>query len=245
MPVEIRGSSAETLVFLPGLGVPPDHYADGLCPLVERFTVIVPDLSFRRGRSLPASTTDYLDLLTAMTDDLAPDAVWAGHSFGALLALLSRRPAIACAPSVPVEAGVPRMFGRAVHQQAREYAGLEGWRGLRFAASIAVDYVGTAALRPGALFPVLQSLRVPPETFPPRSPRAVVYLSDRDELYREREYRRYFDGAHEEIEEVRVPDCHDWPVLRPDLLATRLEKAFDRLRGPAQAARPTRLLAEG
>lgn len=236
VPVETWGSSSETLVFLPGLGCRPLYYRPGLAGLAERFRVIVPDLSFRTHRTLPESPEDYLALVTSLADELAPDAVWAGHSFGALVALLREGPAIACAPSVPAPISTVRYFGRAVWLQAREYVGLEGWLGVRYAPQIMVDYVSTAALRPGTLFPSVASIRGDAGLWPPVCRSGVVYLCERDEMYRASEYDAYFDGsAAPGLEIERLDDAHDWPITRPERFVRRMTEAYDRLRPALRA----------
>lgn len=233
VPVETWGSAADTLVFLPGLGCHPRYYRRGLERLSDRFRIVVPDLSFPTHSRLPADLDGYLALLETLVDDLAPGAVWSGHSFGALLALLRPGPAIACAPSIPVQIPLWRTVARAAWLQLREYTGFEGRLGPVYAGRIMADYVSTAVARPHALFPAVRSLKRPPAELPPRSGRAVVFLSARDELYRSSEYGRYF-GAHGHgqmtIEEVE--DGHDWPSLRPARFAERLTRAWERLIEP-------------
>ncbi len=241
VPVETWGSSPDSLVFLGGLGVRPVYYRPGLELLSRRFRVWVPDLSFRTHRSLPSSPDEYLDLVGALARDMAPRATWVGHSFGGLLALMRRGPAIACAPSVPAEVPLSRMFGRAVWMQLREYAGLEGRIGVTYAGRIMVDYVRTAAFRPTLLFPAISALRSPPEAFPPVSREAIVYLCVKDDLYRDGEYRAYFDGpAGAGLEVVPLDDGHDWPITRPARLLDRVTEAFERLRGRAEERPATR-----
>ncbi len=227
--METWGSSQETLVFLLGLGIHPRHYRYGFERLAKRFRVVVPDLSFRTRLQLPSTPDEYLDLVTAIADELAPDAVWVGHSFGALLALMREGPAVALAPSVPAQVALPRMFGRAVRSQLREYFGFEGWFGVTYAAQVMVDYVGTAVTRPGTIFPSIASLNAPPEAFPPRAQNAVVYLCHRDEMYRAREYTAYLEARKEGVEVITLRDSHDWPITRPERLETRVGEACDRL----------------
>lgn len=236
VPVETWGSSPETLVFLPGLGCHPLYYRPGLAGLAERFRVLVPDLSFRTHRTLPESPEDYLALVSSLADELAPGAVWAGHSFGALVALLREGPAIACAPSVPAPISMGRYFGRAVWLQAREYLGLEGWIGVRYAPRIMVDYLATAALRPGTLFPSVASIRGEADLWRPVCRTGVVYLCERDELYRTCEYEAYFEGdAAPGLHIERLDDAHDWPITRPERFVRRMMEAYHRLRPAVRA----------
>lgn len=230
VPVETWGSAADTLVFLPGLGCHPRYYRAGFERLARRFRVVVPDLSFPTHSSLPEEPERYLELLGRVLDDIAPDAVWAGHSFGALVALLRPGPAIACAPSVPVEVPFARTFARAVWLQIREYVGLEGPIGVRYAGRIMVDYVSAALLRPRSLFPAVRSLKRPATDLPLRARRAVVYLCARDEMYRASEYGCYFERCgHGGVTVLEVEDGHDWPITRPGRFAERIESAWERL----------------
>jgi len=230
VPVEVWGSGGDTLVFLPGLGCHPVYYRRGFEVLAERFRIVVPDLSFRSHRELPETVHAYLQLVTRIASDLAPAATWCGHSFGALVALLSDRPAIACAPSVPVALPLSRMFGRAVWLQLREWVGLEGWLGVRYAGNIMVDYVGTSVVRPRAIFPAIADLRRPETAFPIATARAVVYLCARDELYRRSESRAYLDvSRHVGIEIRGLDDGHDWPITRPERFVDRVSEAHARL----------------
>lgn len=231
VPLETWGSSAQTLVFLPGLGCRPGFYRRGLERLADRFRIVAPDLSFRSHRRLPGTPEAYLDVVSRIADDLAPDAVWVGHSFGALLALLHEGPAIALAPSVPTPASLGRMFTRAARQQARQYMGREGWFGVRYAARVMTDYVRAAVARPGMLFPTLEALRAPGSAFPPQAPCAVVFLCRSDDLYRDREYEAYFgrDGGRFDLRTVE--DSHDWPITNPERMARAVPEAVARLTG--------------
>lgn len=232
VPVETRGSAADTLVFLPGLGCHPRYYRPGLERLSDRFRTVVPDLSFSTHGRLPADPAGYLAVVEELGRDLAPGAVWSGHSFGALLALLRPGPAIACAPSVP--AGIPlwRTVFRAARLQLREYIGLEGRRGPGYASRIMLDYLSTAVGRPRALFPAVRSLERPVDELPIRTGRAVVYLCARDEMYRSSEYDRYFEiHGHEGVTIERLGDGHDWPILKPARFAERMTRAWERVNG--------------
>lgn len=231
VPVETWGSAADTLVFLPGLGCHPRYYRPGLERLSDRFRILVPDLSFPTHSRLPAGPAAYLALVEDLARDLAPDAVWSGHSFGALLALLRPGPAIACAPSIPAEIPLWRTVSRAAWLQFREYAGLEGRRGPGYAGRIMLDYVSTAVGRPRSLFPAVRSLKRPPAELPIRTGRAVVYLCARDEMYRASEYERYF-GIHgrEGVTIEELEDGHDWPILRPARFAERMTYAWERVK---------------
>jgi len=218
--------------------VDPREYRRGFERLASALTIIVPNLSFRRARALPHSIDGYLDFVTALADDLAPDAMWAGHSFGAMLAMLGKAPAIACAPSVPARVALPRMFGRAIRMQAREYLGFEGRSAIGYAARTMVEYVSTAAIRPRSLFPITAALNAAADTRPPRCPDAVVYLSKRDELYRRGEYEAYFEttGASGFLV-VEVEDGHDWPITRPERVAARICSAARHLSRTSEARR--------
>jgi hypothetical protein len=230
VPVELWGSAADTLVFLPGLGCHPRYYRRGLERLARRFRIVVPDLSFRTHSHLPSDPDEYLAVVDDVAGGLAPGAVWSGHSFGALLALLRPGPAIACAPSIPADIPLWRTVSRAAWLQLREYAGLEGRLGPAYAGRILTDYVSTAVVRPDALFPAVVSLKRPPAELPIRTGRAVVYLCARDEMYRASEYGRYLAACgHEGVTIETLGDGHDWPILRPARFAERVERAWERL----------------
>lgn len=230
VPVETWGSAADTLVFLPGLGCHPRYYRPGLERLSDRFRIVVPDLSFPTHSRLPPGAAGYLALVEDLARDLAPGAVWSGHSFGALLALLRPGPAIACAPSIPAEIPLWRTVSRALRLQLREYAGLEGRRGPGYAGRIMLDYVSTAVGRPRSLFPAVRSLERAPAELPIRAGRAVVYLCARDEMYRPSEYERYFGlHGHGGVTIEELEDGHDWPILRPARFAERLACAWERV----------------
>jgi len=230
VPVETWGSTGETLVFLPGLGAPPREYRPGLEEISARYRVIVPDLSYRRRRPLPRSIDEYLKIVSAVCDPLAGGAPWAGHSFGGLLALLRPAPAIACAPSVPADIPLPATVWRAAKMQVREYLGLEGRAARTYAARILADYLLTTATRPRSLFPVTRSLRTDPRVWPVRSPRSIVFLCDKDDLYRDSEYDDYFVGDVPGLELRRVREGHDWPITHPRLLADRMHEAMTAFR---------------
>jgi len=217
-------------VFLPGLGVDPREYRGGFNLLADDFRIVVPNLSFRGARALPQSIEDYLAFVTGLAEDLAPDAIWAGHSFGALLALLGPAPAIACAPSVPAEVALPRMFARAIRLQLREYLGFAGRAAIAYAARTTIEYLSTAALRPRSLFSITGALNAAPRERSPRCPDAVVYLSKRDELYRPEEYDAYFGAALScRLQLIEVMDGHDWPITRPARVAERVHEAVSSL----------------
>jgi pimeloyl-ACP methyl ester carboxylesterase len=233
VPVEIRGSASEALVFLPGLGSYPGYYRTGLELLSRDLTVVMPDLSFRTHRSLPRRVSSYVALIEALAGEYAPEAPWCGHSFGGLLALLSPRPAIACAPCVPIRTPFPVMVARAVHLQLTEYAGSDGLGGARYAGRILLDYVLTVFRAPRALFPIVNdTIRGFDDPFLPIAKCAVIYLSRSDSLYRSREYAAYFDRF--ENERVRLETLevgHDWPVNRPNLVHKLVLESYTELCG--------------
>ncbi len=102
VPVEIWGSGPEALVFLPGLGVHPSYYGDGIARLAERSRVVLPDLSFKTHGSLFQDVAAYAEFVEELAERYAPEAPRVGHSFGGMVAMLGTRPAIACAPSVAI-----------------------------------------------------------------------------------------------------------------------------------------------
>ena len=220
IPVEIFPGPDRPLLFLPGFGVHPLNYRDGVALLSRHFTVFVPDLSFRSHRELPDRVEAYLAIVDRMADRWERDAPRAGHSFGGLLALLGDAPAAALAPMIPLHAGWPAKIRRALLLQLREYAGLEGVRGIRWAFHIAGDYVRTAAFRPHCLFPaVSETLGGIPDHLLPTAPRSVIVLARRDQLYKRSEYDAYFARVDPARIVVRmVPHGHDWPVTHPDVV---------------------------
>lgn len=231
VPVETWGSSSEALVFLPGLGVHPRYYRPGLERLSSRVRIVVPDLSFRTHRNLPTDPLAYHALVRQIAAEMAPGAIWAGHSFGGLLALMNDGPAIACAPSVPARVGLVRMAGRAVRQQTREYLGLEGWDGAKYAGSILTDYLKMVATAPRVIFPSVLSLDATPDDYPIQTSRAVVYLPRRDQIYRPTELEAYLGADREAFAIETVEDCHDWPVTNPEGFEQRIGSALEQLRG--------------
>lgn len=220
IPVQIRGRSSDPLLFLPGMGVHPSHYEPGLERLARHFTVFTPDLSFRSNRELPSDYAGYLDCVEAVADRFSPDAPRAGHSLGGLLALQGGRPAVALSPLIPVPLGWLGQTWRAVRLQLREYAGIEGARGARWALAMLANYVGMALTAPEKLFPALRcthSERI--EDFHPRAPLVRLVLGRFDHLYRRAEYGRYLAGAGLAADAVRwLPHGHDWPVTRPAVM---------------------------
>lgn len=233
VPVEVRGSAPHTLVFLPGLGSHPDYYRPGLERLACDFRVVMPDLSFRTHRSLPRDVIGYLALVEALASEYAPDAPWCGHSFGGLLALLTPRPAIACAPCVPVRVPFIVILARAVRLQLEEYTGGEGRSGVRFAWRIMRDYVRAGIVKPGALYPVVgDTIRGFDDSFAPAAECAVVFLSRVDCLYRPEEYEGYLQRIRTgRVRVERLQVGHDWPVTRPHLVPKLVKDAYADLRG--------------
>lgn len=238
VPVEIWGSGPEALVFLPGLGVHPSYYGDGIARLAERSRVVLPDLSFKTHGSLFQDVAAYAEFAEELADRYAPEAPRVGHSFGGLVAMLGNRPAIACAPSVPVKRRWITVVGRAVRLQLEEYTGGEGWPGARFAARIMVDYVSAAIRKPRVLFPtVTDTLAGVKSGLHPVCPRAHVILSRADALYRTEEYQLYLDHLPDDRLTVTTLDAgHDWPVTRPELLARMVMEAARLLRQEAPFA---------
>ena len=233
VPVEIRGSASETLVFLPGLGTHPRYYRQGMERLAHDFRVVMPDLSFRTHRALPQNVSTYLALVEAVAGEYAPDAAWCGHSFGGLLALLSSRPAIACAPCIPIRVPFVVILGRAIRLQLTEYTGSEGRAGIKYAGRIMLDYVRAGIVTPRVLYPVVaDTIRGFDDSFLPATECAVVYLSRSDSLYRPEEYAGYLEQLR--TGRVRVEHLgagHDWPVTQPDLVHRLVREAYAELRG--------------
>lgn len=226
VPVEIRGAGSP-LIFLPGLGVHPRYYDEGIGRLADHFTVLVPDLSFRTHADLPEQVERYRALAEDLADHYAPTAFRAGHSFGGFLALLGSVPAIALSPLIPLAVGWSQKVGRAARLQAREYLGLEGRRGAGWAWAIFRDYVGTAVRRPASLFPtVSETLHCIADRFRPTAPEAHVVLAEYDRLYHVRESETFLANAEREGLIVRrVRRGHGWPVTHPDLLEIEVRQA--------------------
>ncbi len=243
VPVEIYGGPDRPLLFLPGFGVHPRNYRAGLLRLSGRFTVIVPDLSFRSNRSLPADIRTYRHVVERLAERYAPEAPRTGHSFGGLLAMLGNRPAVGLAPMIPIRAGWARKVGRAALLQLREYAGLEGRRGIRWAGHIFGEYLRTALLNPGLLFPaVSETLGGIPPALLPTAPCVTLVLARRDRLYLQSEYDAYVAQASPDRLDTRfVPHGHDWPVTHPALVESELIDVLESGEGGSFAARSLRV----
>ena len=226
VPVEIHGDG-EPVIFLPGLGVHPGYYRDGMTRLGQHFTVFVPDLSFRTHADLPARVERYREFSEALAERHAPQAFRAGHSYGGFLALLGSVPAIALSPLIPLTVGWGNKFGRAVRLQLREYLGFEGRRGAGWAWGILRDYLGAAVMNPSSLFPtVAETLHCIAHTFRPTAPRAHIVLAEFDRLYLPAETETFLARSRRESVVVRrVPRGHGWPVTHPELLETEVLEA--------------------
>lgn len=220
IPVQIRGRSSDPLLFLPGMGVHPRHYAPGLDRLARHFTVVTPDLSFGSNRSLPPDYAGYRSCVEAVAARFAPGAPRAGHSLGGLLALQGDRPAVALSPLVPLPLGWFGQIWRAVRLQLREYAGIEGPRGVRWALAMLANYVGMALTAPEKLFPALACTHSEfNDDFRPSAPSVRLVLGRFDHLYRRSEYGRFLEQAGLGSDAVRwLPHGHDWPVTQPGLM---------------------------
>lgn len=232
VPVEIHGDG-RPVIFIPGLGVHPGYYREGMTRLSRHFTVIVPDLSFRTHAALPGQVGRYRELLEALAERHAPHAFRAGHSYGGLLALLGSVPAIALSPLIPLTVGMGTKFGRAVRLQLREYLGFEGRRGAGWAWNILRDYLATAIRHPASLFPtVSETLHGIAHTFRPTAPRAHIVLAEFDRLYLPAEYETFLARSDRPAIVRRVPRGHGWPVTHPELLESEILEAV----GDTQAA---------
>lgn len=220
VPVEVRGRSSEALLFLPGLGVHPRHYAPGLERLARHYTVVAPDLSFGSNRSLPVDYTGYLACVDAVADRLAPGAPRVGHSLGGLLALQGDTPAVGLSPLLPLPLSWVGQVWRAARLQLREIAGIEGARGVRWALAILAEYVGMALTAPRKMFPALACTHSEfGEAFRPSAPSIRLVLGRFDHLYRRSEYGRFVQDAGLDANAVRwLPHGHDWPVTRPAVM---------------------------
>ena len=119
VPVEVYSGPDEPLLFLPGFGVHPLNYREGVEKLSRHFTVFMPDLSFRTHVELPLQVARYVAFADLLNDRYAPEAPRTGHSFGGMLALLGSRPAVALAPMIPIGVGWPTKIGRAILLQVR------------------------------------------------------------------------------------------------------------------------------
>ena len=89
--------------------------------------------------------------------------------------------------------------------------------------------VGMAATRPRTIFPSITSLNAPSSAFAVRSPNAIVYLCEKDELYRGAEYEAYLETAGPELRLREVADCHDWPITNPVGFEERLRRGLEEL----------------
>lgn len=234
IPVQIRGRASEPLLFLPGMGVHPGHYESGLDRLARHVTVITPDFSFRSNRTLPLDYEGYLACVDAVADRYASRAPRAGHSLGGLLALQGDTPAIALSPLIPLPVGWPGHLWRAVRLQLREYAGIEGARGVRWALAMLANYAGMVLTAPEKLFPALASLHSDRmEPFRLRAPSARLVLARYDHLYRAGEYVRFVERSGAPPEAIRwLPHGHDWPVTRPAMMESEVLAALREPMGP-------------
>ena len=225
VPVEIHGDG-DPVIFLPGLGVHPGYYHEGMARLGRHFTVFVPDLSFRTHTDLPAGVEHYRELAEAMADRFAPEALRVGHSYGGFLALLGSAPAIALSPLIPLTVGWGTKVRRAVRLQLREYLGLEGHRGAAWAWNIMCDYLGAAVRRPASLFPIVsETLHCLAHSFRPTAPAAHIVLAEFDRLYLPGECESFLAGSKREVVVRRVRRGHGWPVTHPDLLEMEVLEA--------------------
>ena len=228
VPVEIYAGPDRPLLFLPGFGVHPLNYREGVERLARHFTVFMPDLSFRTHAELPLQVARYRAFVELLSDRYAPEAPQTGHSFGGLLALLGTRQAVALSPMIPISVGWPTKFRRAILLELREFVGFEGWRGVRWAFHISGEYIRTAALRPHCLFPsVSETLGQIREEFLPTAPHSTLILARRDRLYLQSEYDSYLalsDMAR--IKTRYVSRGHDWPVTHPELVEREVLEAL-------------------
>lgn len=238
IPVEIRGTASDSLLFLPGMGVHPRHYAAGLDLLSRHFTVLTPDLSFGSHSRLPPDYAGYVACVDAVAARLAPEAPRVGHSLGGLLALQGDRPAVALSPLIPLPLGWAGQVWRAVRLQLRELAGLEGARGMRWALAMLANYAVMALTAPGKLFPALSCTHTGSAAeFHPTAPAVRLVLGRFDHLYRHAEYRRFVEDVGVPHGAVRwLPHGHDWPVTRPDLLEAEVLAGVREARAARAAA---------
>lgn len=228
VPVQTFGEGSRRVLFLPGMGVHPRYYDESLARLSRHVRLITPDLSFRSRGELPQAITEYRSLAAALARMFGPLDATVGHSFGGLVALLCEQHAIALSPTVPIRIGWARSFGRSVLMQLREYTGLEGRRGPRWAFSILCDYAGRAFTRPDLLFPVVgATMRTPMEPFLPSAPKAHVILAERDHLYTRGESERYLEAGGERVVVRTVRRGHGWPVTDPALFEDQVLQALD------------------
>ena len=227
--VQIRGRASETLLFLPGMGVHPRHYAEGLDRLARRFTVVSPDLSFGSNRILPEDLDGYLACIDGVAEKFAPHAPCAGHSLGGLLAMLGSRRAIGLSPMIPLPLTWLGQVWRATRLQVREFAGAEGRRGVSWALAMLTNYVSMVFTAPGKLFPAVSCAhREFDEPFRPRAPGVRLVLGHFDELYRQSEYRNYVAASGLPDHSIKwLPRGHDWPATHPKLLEREILAAID------------------
>lgn len=239
IPVEIRGTASDPLIFLPGMGVHPRHYLSGLERLARHYTVIAPDLSFGSHPHLPSEYAGYLACVDAVAARIAPEAPRVGHSLGGLLALQGDRPAVALSPLIPLPLGWLRQFWRAVRLQLREYAGTEGLRGVRWAMAMLANYAGMVLTAPEKLFPAISCTHSPvTPDFHPRAPTIRLVLGRFDQLYRDTEYGHFVERAGVPADAVRwLPHGHDWPVTRPDLMEAEVLSALRKEKRTGAAGR--------
>jgi pimeloyl-ACP methyl ester carboxylesterase len=238
VPVEVYAGPDRPLLFLPGFGVHPLNYREGVERLARHFTVFMPDLSFGTHTELPLHVARYQAFVELLSERHAPGAPRIGHSFGGLLALLGSRPAVALAPMIPITGGWPTKIRRAILLELREYVGLEGRRGVRWAFHITGEYIRTAALRPHCLFPsVSETLGRTPGDFLPTAPHSTLVLARHDRLYLQSEYDAYLALSDTTRIATRyVSRGHDWPVTHPDLVEREVLEAL-RIEHPAESAR--------
>ena len=246
IPVQVRGRSSDPLLFLPGMGVHPRHYGPGLDRLARTFTVFVPDLSFGSNRRLPRDYAGYQACVEAMADRYAPGAPRAGHSLGGLLALQGDAPAVALSPLIPLPLGWFGQIWRAVRLQLREYAGIEGARGVRWALAMLANYAGMALTAPEKLFPALSCTHTDfTADFHPTAPRSRLVLGRFDHLYRRGEYGRFMQLAGLAPDSVRwLPHGHDWPVTQPAAMEAEIVAALAET-GAAGRSPPESVLEQG
>lgn len=227
--VQIRGRASEALLFLPGMGVHPRHYAEGLDRLARHLTVVAPDLSFGSNRVLPEDIDGYLACIDGVARKFAPDAPRTGHSLGGLLAMLGDRRAIGLSPMIPVPLTWFGQVWRATRLQLREFAGVEGRRGVSWALAMLTNYVSMVFTAPVKLFPTVSCAHQEfDEIFRPRAPGVRLVLGHFDQLYTQSEYRSFAESSGLTEASIKwLPRGHDWPATHPELLEREVLAAMD------------------
>jgi len=239
-----KGNADKQLVFLHGLGVPPERYEGLLHRLAKDHEVIAPNLyGTTRLRPQPTTIDEYTDLTKAFCKKVANRPSLVGHSIGGAIALHlaptypNIRSIVAINPLFPVTYWENGFIMRFIYKTLREVIGVPGENNSTgFGLTIPLALVADSIRDPSASSKLTTSICNFVYSGEVTQPTLILYGED-DEYFDwgETPYKGYLRGIEGRVKGIApmaeiVPlknRNHDWLIFSPRRAASEITRFIE------------------